>query len=110
MLAGKDKETNEFLVEQAEDENIVLHTEEKGSPFAEIKGKANKKDIYEAGVFVAKFSQDWKKNKKDVVMHYFKARDIYKQAGMPAGTFGVKKAKSVKIKSKDIQKFEQEIR
>jgi|SRR3989344_3149861 len=109
VLSGKDKETNEMLIEQTEDNSIVLHTKKPGSPFVEIKvkgGKISKKDIEEAAIFCAKFSQDWKKNHKDVIIHVFKGKDIYKEKIMEEGTFGVKKFKEIKIKKEDIQKFE----
>ena len=105
VLSGKDKETNELLIKQAEKDNWVLHTKEKGSPFAEIKGKANKKDIKEAAIFIARFSQDWKKNKKDVIVHYFKGKDIYKSEGMKTGTFLVRKFKEIKVKKEEIGKI-----
>lgn len=103
VLSGKDRETNEKLIERAEKNNWVLHTKEKGSPFAEIKGKATKKDIKETAIFIAKFSQDWKKNKKDVKVHYFKGKDIYKTKLMKLGTFGVKKFKEILVKKREIK-------
>jgi len=109
VLSGKDKETNEELIKQVEKDNWVLHTKEKGSPFAEIKSdgkKINKKDMREAAIFVAKFSQDWKKNKKDVVIHYFLGKDIFKDKNMKIGTFGVKKFKEIKVKKEEIERFE----
>ena len=109
VLSGKDAETNEKLIKQVEKENIVLHTKEKGSPFAEIKAggkKVTRKDIKEAAIYIAKFSQDWKKNRKDVVVHYFLGEDIFKSKNMKIGTFGVKKFKEIKVKKKEIEKFE----
>jgi len=108
VLSGKDKESNELLIKQAEKDNYVLHTKEKGSPFAEIKAdkkKASKKDIYEAALFIAKYSQDWKKNKKDVKVHYFLGKDIFKEKKMKIGTFGVKKFKEILVKKEDIERF-----
>ena len=105
VLSGKDRESNEELIKQVEKENIVLHTKEKGSPFAEIKAnekKVSKQDIKEARVFIAKYSQDWKKNKRDVLVHYFQSKDIFKSKGMKQGTFGVKKYKEIKILRTDI--------
>ena len=110
VIAGKSAETNEELIKQIEGKSIVLHTKEKGSPFAEIKQKKgekiSKKDIYEAGVFCSVYSQDWKKNKKDVTMHIFKGEDVFKDGKMKTGTFGVKDAKAMKIKMLDILKLE----
>ncbi len=106
VLSGKDRETNELLIKQAEKDNWILHTKEKGSPFAEIKAnakKVSKKDIKETAIFIAKFSQDWKKNKSDVKVHYFLGKDVYKSKGMPIGTFGVKKFKEILVKNKEIE-------
>jgi len=108
VLAGKSAKNNEELIAQANDNEIVLHTAKPGSPFVNIKSegkKVSKKDIKEAAVFCAAYSQDWRDNKADVVVHVFKGKDIYKKKGMKLGTFGVKKFKIVKIKKEDIKKF-----
>ena len=104
VLAGKDAKSNEELVKQAEKNEIVLHTESPGSPFVNIKGKANKKDIKEAAIFCAKYSQDWRDNKQDIKVHVFSGKDVYKRKGMKTGTFGVKKQKKIKVKKEDIEK------
>jgi len=106
VLAGKNAEQNEEIIEQAEPQEIVLHTAEAGSPFCNIKGKASKDDIHEAAVFCAKYSRDWKKNKKDVIVHYFKACDTYKKKDMKTGTFGVNKLKEIKIKKEELLEAE----
>ena len=106
VLSGKDRETNELLIKQAEKDNLILHTAARGSPFAEIKAgkkKVSKKDIKEAAIFIAKFSQDWKKNKKDVKVHYFLGKDVYKTPGLKTGTFLVKKYREITIKKKEIE-------
>jgi len=106
MLAGKNAEQNEEIIKQIEKDEIVLHTKAAGSPFVNIKGKAIKKDIHEAAIFCAKYSQAWKKakTKKDVEVHYFKGKDIFKEKGMKTGTFGVKKLKKIIIKKEEIEK------
>ncbi len=62
---GKDAGTNEVLVKKHMDEkDIVLHTEEPGSPFGLIKGgrdEVSKDDILECAQFLACFSAQWKK-------------------------------------------------
>jgi predicted ribosome quality control (RQC) complex YloA/Tae2 family protein len=103
ILAGKSAANNEKLVEQIEEKETVLHTKEPGSPFVNIKGKASKKDIKEAAVFCARYSQDWRDNKGDIAVHIFKGKDIYKRKKMKLGTFGVKKFKEIKVKKKEIQ-------
>jgi len=112
VLAGKSAENNEKLIEQVGSEEIVLHTKAPGSPFVNIKARTNgprtpitKKDIKEAAVFCARYSQDWRNNKNDVIVHYFLGKDVYKNKAMKLGTFGVRKAKEIKVKKEDIKKF-----
>lgn len=105
VLAGKDAKTNEELIRQVEKDEEVFHTAKPGSPFVNIKGKANKKDIKEAAVFCAKKSHDWRDNKSDVEIHWFKGKDIHKEKGMKLGSFGVKKFKVIKIKKEEIEKI-----
>lgn len=108
VLAGKDAETNEQIIKQSGKEEIVLHTKQAGSPFVNIKlkenGKTTKKDIKEAAVFCARYSHDWRDNKKDVLIHIFKGKDIHKDKKMKLGTFGVKKFKEIKVKKEEILK------
>jgi len=106
ILAGKDSKNNEELIKQIEKNEEIFHTEEKGSPFVNIKGKSSKGDIKEAAIFCAIYSQDWKKNKGDVIVHRFKGKDIFKDKTMKQGTFGVKNFKRIKIKKKEIEEFE----
>ena len=105
FLAGKSAETNELLIAQIEKDEDVLHTAGPGSPFVNIKGKTKKGDLKEAAVFCAFYSQDWKKNKKDVIVHVFKGKDIFKEKMMKEGTFAVKKFKEIKIKKGEIEKW-----
>ena len=91
---------------------MILHTSAPGSPFVNIKSegdKISKKDIKEAAVFCAVYSQAWKKakTKKDIEVHCFLGKDIFKIKGMKTGTFGVKKHKIIKVEKEDIKKFEE---
>ena len=104
VLAGKNAKNNEELITQAEKNEIVLHTAAPGSPFVNIKGKSKRKDIKEAAIFCAKHSQEWRDNKKDVFVHVFRGKNIYKEKNMKTGTFSVKKKKIIKIKKKWIEK------
>ena len=108
ILAGRDAESNEVLVNQAKPNEEVFHTKAPGSPFANIKGKPKRGDIKQAAILCARYSRDWKKNKKDVEVHRFKGKNIYKIKTMKTGTFGVKKIKIMKVKKKDIIQFEKE--
>ncbi len=105
LLAGKDENTNEKLVMQAGDDEDVFHTSMAGSPFVNIKGRATENDIHEAALFCAKFSRAWKSSRRDVEVHWFKGKDIYKKKGMKAGTFGLRKFKILKLKKEEIEKY-----
>ena len=109
VIAGKSAEQNEKVVGQAGKGEIVLHTKSAGSPFANIKAdykELSKKDIREAAVFCARYSHGWRDSKKDVKVHYFLGKDIYKDKKMKTGTFGVKKFKEITIKKDEIKMFE----
>lgn len=104
VLCGKSAETNEELIKTRLGKNdIVLHTRAAGSPFCVISGKASKDDIKETAVFCASKSKDWRDNKRDVEVHYFKGSDVFKAPDMKTGTFGVKKAKSIIAKKESIK-------
>lgn len=105
LLAGKDAESNEELVKQAEKDEWLFHTSSPGSPFVNIKEKAKKGDTKEAAIFCARYSREWKKNKNDVEVHKFKGKDTYKRILMKKGTFGVRNIKKIKVKKQDIIKF-----
>jgi len=105
ILAGKSASNNEELVSQIEKSEIVLHTDRPGSPFVNIKGKAKWGDVKFAALICARYSQDWRDNKNDILVHKFKGSDIYKRKGMKLGTFGVSKMKNIKVKKGDILKF-----
>lgn len=107
VIGGKNAEQNEQVVKQAKPQEIVLHTQAAGSPFCNIKGKANRKDINEAAIFCARYSREWKKGKKkSIIVHYFKKKDMLKEENMKVGTFGVKKFKAITTKKEDIEKIE----
>ncbi len=105
ILAGKDENSNEELVKQVSQEEYVFHTAAAGSPFVNIKGRADSGSIKEAAIFCAKYSRDWKKNHRDVEVHKFLGRDIFKKPGMKAGTFGVRKFETIKVRKEEIEKF-----
>ncbi len=105
ILAGRNDESNEALISQVEKDEEVFHTKEAGSPFVNIKGKAKTRDVKIAATICAKYSRDWKKNKKDVEVHHFKGKDLCKEKEMKLGTFGVKKYKVIKVKKEEIEKW-----
>jgi len=105
ILAGKSAESNEQLIAQVEPSEEVFHTVAPGSPFVNIKGKPKKGDLKEAAIICARYSQDWRDNKKNVKVHRFKGKDIYKNKLMKLGTFGVKKKKIIIVKKVDIMRL-----
>ncbi len=108
VLAGKNADNNEELVAQILENELVFHTKAPGSPFCNIKSDEkdiSKKDIKEAAIFCASKSQDWRDNKKNVVVHYFLGKDVYKLKSMKSGTFGVKNTKEITIKRLEILEF-----
>ncbi len=106
VLAGKNAKNNEELVAQVGKNEDVFHTAKPGSPFVNIKAsRTNKKDRKEAAIFCARYSQDWRDNKSDVEVHWFKGKDIYKRKGMKLGTFGVRNFKIIRVKKEEIERF-----
>lgn len=107
IILGRDEDSNDYLMKDFEGKlNVILHTAAPGSPFGVIeKLKPTKKEIYEAGIFVARYSHDWRDNQKDVRVSVFTGKDISKEKGMKAGLWNVKKAKTIIIKKKDIEKI-----
>lgn len=108
IFGGKDAKNNEELVKQAGKNEEIFHTAKPGSPFVNIKSdkeKVSKKDIKQAAVFCAAKSQDWRDNKRDIEVHRFRGKDIYKTKSMKIGTFGVKKFKIIRVKKRNIEKF-----
>ena len=105
ILAGKSAENNEDVVKQVAPDEIVLHTALPGSPFVNIKGKPKFGDLKTASLMCARYSQDWRDNKNDVLVHMFKGKDVYKTKGMKTGTFGIKKFKVIKVKRKLVEGF-----
>lgn len=111
IFLGKNSENNDELVESFRGkENIILHTAAPGSPFCVIEtadGKnTSKKEIEEAAVFCARYSQDWRDNKKDIKVHVFTGKDVKKRFWMKQGTWNVRNAKTIKVKKSEIQKIE----
>lgn len=106
VLGGKSSETNDELVGRAGPKDVMLHTSAPGSPFVNVGASPSKQDIKEAAVFCAKFSQDWRDTKRDVVVNMFKRSDMNKEVNMKSGTWSVKKQEKVKVKAVDILKYE----
>lgn len=109
VIAGKSAENNEEVIGQAKQNEFVLHTKMPGSPFVNIKAPledVSKDDLKETAVFCARYSQDWRDNKKDIIVHVFSGKDVYKEKGMKTGTFGVRKFKEIKVNKEEILRFD----
>jgi predicted ribosome quality control (RQC) complex YloA/Tae2 family protein len=107
VLGGKNAEQNDELVNQfLGTDNILLHSALPGSPFCVIQElKPSRQDIKETAIFCASKSQDWRDNQQDVIVHVFSGKETYKGRGMKAGTFGVVKNKTVRVKKKEVMDF-----
>ena len=106
IFLGKNSENNDELVKSYQGKkNIILHTAKPGSPFCVIdKINPSKEDIKESAIICASKSQDWRDNKKDVIIHVFTGKDVEKEKGMKEGTWKIKsKPKIIKIKKKEIE-------
>ena len=110
VFGGKNAENNDELVFAAAVKDVLLHTTAPGSPFVNIKENPSKQDIREAAIFCAKYSQDWRETKRDVVVNMFKRSDMNKSVMMKKGSWGVKKQESIEVKAVDILKFEKRLR
>ncbi len=105
IFGGKSAENNDALVFSASPGDVLLHTSEPGSPFVNVGSSPSKKDISEAVVFCAKYSQDWRKGKRDIFVNKFIRSDMNKSSKMKAGSWNVSKQEKVKVKKADILKF-----
>ncbi|MEK6829416.1 MAG: NFACT RNA binding domain-containing protein [Nanoarchaeota archaeon] len=110
VILGKDENSNDYLMNDFKGKsNVILHTATPGSPFGVIdKLKPTKKEIYETGLFVARYSQNWRDNKKDVKVNVFTGKGISKEKGMKPGLWQVKKLKIITIKKEDVIKIDKE--
>ena len=106
VFGGKSAETNDELVSRAGPKDVLLHTDAPGSPFVNVGVEPSKSDLKEGGVFCAKYSQDWRNSKRDVVVNKFLRSDMDKSPKMKSGTWSVKKQEKIKVKAIDILKFE----
>ena len=107
IFMGKDSATNDELVESAKKNDTMLHTASPGSPFVNVGEEPTKGEIKEAAIFCAKHSQDWRDNKKDVVVNVFLKKDMNKDESMKEGTWSVgNREDTIKVKKSDILRVE----
>jgi predicted ribosome quality control (RQC) complex YloA/Tae2 family protein len=105
VFGGRSAENNDELVNSAGSKDILLHTNAPGSPFVNAGETPSKKDIKESATFCARYSQDWRDSKKDIIVNVFKRSDMNKEVKMKSGTWGVKKQDKIKVKKEDILKL-----
>src|SRR3989338_1567062 len=95
VVGGKNAVKNEellHLIKKTGKNLIVLHTSSPGSPFSiilEDSGKVDKKDLEEAAIFTACFSQAWKSGKKRADVDFFKSSQLNKPNNAKIGTWHV---------------------
>lgn len=105
IFGGRDAKSNDDLVWEATPKDILLHTNAPGSPFVNMGESPSKGDIKEAVVFCARYSQDWRDRKSNVIVNEFLRSDMNKEKKMKNGTWAVSKQKKIKVKKGDIIKF-----
>ncbi len=109
IFLGKDENSNDELMKNFKGkENIILHTVASGSPFCVIeKINPNKEEVYEAGIYCAAKSQDWRDNKRNVKMHVFKGTESKKPLFAKKGSWRITGTpKEIIIKKKDVLNLE----
>ena len=110
VFGGRDSENNDKLVWDANPNDVMLHTSAPGSPFVNVGDSATKKDVKEAAVFCAKFSQDWRDSKRDVIVNVFVRKDMDKEKRAKSGSWMVSKQDKLRVKTTEVLKFEKELR
>tara|TARA_Y100000296_G_C5109832_1_gene224562 strand:+ start:533 stop:928 length:396 start_codon:yes stop_codon:yes gene_type:complete len=108
ILLGKNEKSNDELMKKFKGkENTIMHTSSPGSPFGVIEElNPSKNMIALSGAAVASYSQDWRDNKKDVMVNVFNGKNISKRWWMKLGTWKIKKSGKIKVKKQDIINFE----
>ena len=108
LLLGKNAVNNDELMKEfVGQKNIIMHTAAPGSPFCVIENLGKRKDKKQAAVICAKFSQDWRDHKQDVLINVFNGKCISKEKRMKTGTWKVRKCKVIKVKKEDIKKWQE---
>jgi len=99
VIAGRDAVTNEEVIKKyAQPDEIVLHTDMSGSPFAIIKKQEAKEisenDIKEAADFILAYSRAWKKGFGSADIFYVTPEQVTKTANpgehLPKGAFMIR--------------------
>ncbi len=105
IVGGRSAENNDELVKSSKRNDTIFHTKEPGSPFVNAGENPSKKELKEAAIFCAKYSQIWRDRKADVIINVFKRSDMKKGIFMKTGTWKVKKSEVLKVKMADVEGF-----
>ncbi len=91
VIAGRDATTNDIIIKKHMEKNdLVFHTELKGSPFVVIKAEnkeIGKTTIDEAAIFCAANSKQWEAKLAMSDVYCIKPDQVKKEFGLPKGTF-----------------------
>ncbi|MBS3108822.1 NFACT family protein [Candidatus Woesearchaeota archaeon] len=91
VISGRDATTNDIIVKKHLEKNdLVFHTELKGSPFVVIKSNNNlisQNTIEEAAIFCAANSMQWSAKLAASDVYYVGPDQLKKELGLPKGTF-----------------------
>ena len=93
VLAGKDADTNEFLVKKRmEKSDIIFHADIIGAPFTLIKTNGKRPSpfaIKEAAQFAACYSRAWRRKLGTVDVYWIRPNQVKKVPGLPKGSFQI---------------------
>jgi len=101
VIAGRDATTNEDVIKKhANAEDLILHTDMSGSPFAVIKknsvpeSEISKIDLEESANFILAYSKAWKAGFGNADIFYVKPEQVTKEANsgeyLPKGAFMIR--------------------
>lgn len=91
-VGGKDATSNEIIVKKhADKDDLVFHTEMRGSPFFVIKNgqSSTEKSQQEAAQATAVYSRAWKRGFTTTEVYSMTPEQIKKEFGLPKGSFMV---------------------
>ena len=110
IIAGRDSEQNDLLVENSKRNDVLLHTVQPGSSFVNLGEKPEKEEINEGSIFCALKSQDFRDNQGNVKVNVFLKGDCFKDKEMKSGTWNVRKnSNTIKVNKIDILRLQHEI-
>src|SRR3989338_5186397 len=91
VIGGRDATTNDMIVKKyLEPNDLVFHTQLKGSPFVVIKtegAKPTAQEKEEAAIFCAANSKQWNARISLADVYYIKPDQVKKEFGLPKGSF-----------------------